>query len=68
MVVVCVSTIGKIGAPASLDIAYLNPKLSLTIKKDLKLSQTDISNSNIVALTATYDAPNYRLSVIAEIV
>jgi NNP family nitrate/nitrite transporter-like MFS transporter len=29
------------------------PLLTLTIKKDLKLTQTDIANSNIIALTAT---------------
>jgi len=28
--------------------------MTITIKKDLKLSTTDISNSNIIALTATY--------------
>lgn len=29
-------------------------QLTLTIKKDLKLTPTEIANSNIVALTATY--------------
>src|SRR5947207_10284363 len=29
--------------------------MTITIKKDLKLSTTDVSNSNILALTATYD-------------
>ncbi|KIN02454.1 hypothetical protein OIDMADRAFT_159816 [Oidiodendron maius Zn] len=30
------------------------PLLTVTIKKDLKLSQTDVANSNIVALLATF--------------
>lgn len=39
-------------------IAFLSwyafpPLLTVTIKKDLKLSQTEIANSNIIALTAT---------------
>ena len=35
-----------------LDLILL--QLTLTIKQDLKLTQDDISNSNIVALVATY--------------
>ena len=32
----------------------IRTQLTLTIKKDLKLTQDDISNSNIIALVATY--------------
>ena len=50
---VCISTTGKLLEPSERACLTAFVKLSLTIKKDLHLSQTDVANSNIVALAAT---------------
>ena len=42
-------------------------QLTITIKKDLKLTQTDISNSNIIALVATYVDPIAFTPIFANI-
>ena len=53
-VMVCVSTARTLVVTGFGGTAQLTcTQLTLTIKKDLKLTQTDISNSNIIALVAT---------------
>lgn len=54
--VVCISTTGR--GPNISRVSSVAPfdncqQLTVTIKQDLALSQTDIANSNIVALLAT---------------
>jgi hypothetical protein len=35
----------------------ISAQLTVTIKKDLHMTQEDVANSNIVALLATYESP-----------
>ena len=53
---VCLSATGTfaVHSPSSDSPSNLTPsQLTLTIAKDLKLTQIDIANSNIIALVAT---------------
>lgn len=54
-VMVCLSTTGMFHEePNGRDDSLTARQLEHSIAKDLKLKQTDIANSNIIALTATY--------------